>query len=192
MHTTTIWQPWASLIAIGAKPFETRNYPPPAKLIGQRIAIHAAVRPVRFYEVSAIIGHEGCGAAAYEVLVRHQELPLGAVVATAVLAGAYQVMRIRDRDRSWLELRVAAGVCENSPPPPNGGAVPNDLFGDYGHCRWCWHLTDVHRLDQPVPAKGKQGWWMWDGSPCGLTEISCIDCGAYGRRDCCPHQETVK
>ena len=45
MKATTLWQPWASLIAIGAKYYETRDYPPPAKLLGQRIAIHAAVRP---------------------------------------------------------------------------------------------------------------------------------------------------
>src|SRR4051794_23151938 len=37
----TLWQPWACLIEIGAKRYETRSRPPPRKLIGQRIAIHA-------------------------------------------------------------------------------------------------------------------------------------------------------
>lgn len=40
----TIHQPWATLIAIGAKRWETRSRPAPAKHIGQRIAIHAAAR----------------------------------------------------------------------------------------------------------------------------------------------------
>jgi hypothetical protein len=48
----TIWQPWATLIAIGAKPFEFRSWPVPARLIGQRIAVHAGARPVRCKEVS--------------------------------------------------------------------------------------------------------------------------------------------
>jgi hypothetical protein len=33
-----------SLIACGAKPYETRVWAPPASLIGQPIAIHAATR----------------------------------------------------------------------------------------------------------------------------------------------------
>jgi len=40
----TLWQPWASLIASGAKPFETRAFPIPARLLGKRVAIHAAAR----------------------------------------------------------------------------------------------------------------------------------------------------
>ena len=43
----SLWNPWASLIAIGAKPFETRSWAPPAKCIGQRIAVHAALRPIK-------------------------------------------------------------------------------------------------------------------------------------------------
>ncbi len=51
IRAVTIWQPWASLIIIGAKPYEFRyrsylayiNHPQP----GERIAIHAGVRPVK-------------------------------------------------------------------------------------------------------------------------------------------------
>ncbi|MHB8272006.1 ASCH domain-containing protein [Bradyrhizobium sp.] len=42
MKAISLWQPWASLIACGAKPFETRHWAPPRELIGQTIAIHAA------------------------------------------------------------------------------------------------------------------------------------------------------
>jgi ASCH domain len=42
MKAISLWQPWASLIACGAKPFETRHWAPPRELIGQPIAIHAA------------------------------------------------------------------------------------------------------------------------------------------------------
>jgi hypothetical protein len=37
MKAITVWQPWASLIAIGAKPYEFRGWQPPRAIIGQRI-----------------------------------------------------------------------------------------------------------------------------------------------------------
>lgn len=42
MKAISLWQPWTSLIACGAKPYETRDWAPPASLIGQPIAIQAA------------------------------------------------------------------------------------------------------------------------------------------------------
>ena len=47
MLALTLWQPYATLIACGAKTIETRSWAAPESLIGQRLAIHAAVRPVR-------------------------------------------------------------------------------------------------------------------------------------------------
>lgn len=39
----TLWQPWATLVAIGAKRFETRSWKPTKGVT--RIALHAAARP---------------------------------------------------------------------------------------------------------------------------------------------------
>lgn len=44
MKAVSLWQPWASLIACGAKTIETRSWPAPRTVVGQRIAIHAAKR----------------------------------------------------------------------------------------------------------------------------------------------------
>lgn len=44
MKALTLWQPWASLIALGVKTIETRSWAAPKSLIGQRIAIHASKR----------------------------------------------------------------------------------------------------------------------------------------------------
>ncbi len=59
MKASTLWQPWASLILIGAKPYEFRNasyrrYINPPKA-GERIAIHAGSRPVRRSEVLDLV-----------------------------------------------------------------------------------------------------------------------------------------
>lgn len=55
MKALTIWQPWATLVAIGAKPYEFRSWQPPGWLVGQRIAIHAGARPVKPREVIDLV-----------------------------------------------------------------------------------------------------------------------------------------
>jgi hypothetical protein len=79
MKALTVWQPWASLIIIGAKPYEFRGmsclaYINPPKP-GERIAIHAAARPVL------------ADALLVNVLTsfKCRLLPLGAVLGTAVI-----------------------------------------------------------------------------------------------------------
>ncbi len=131
----TCWQPWASLIALGLKPFETRSRPPPRRLVGARIAIHAALR--RPEPLPAAPGLPAAG-----------ELPRGAVVCTATLAGAYR-------------LGEAGLVTDAVPGSPPRLLVPADPFGDYGAGRWAWHLVAVARLDPPAPARGHRGWWRW-------------------------------
>jgi len=138
----TLWQPWATLIAIKAKPWETRGKPPPKKLIGQRIAIHAAARKMRASDYD-----DDTFAAMTEVLEEDwphwfHELPLGVVVCTAILSEARPVEAV----------------------------YPKDLFGDYRPGRWAWKLDDVVPID-PVPAKGQQLWgWPWKVPPGIQTE----------------------
>jgi hypothetical protein len=58
MKALTMWQPWASLIMIGAKPYEFRRWDYRTRdrgLEGQRIVIHAGARPVKLAEVEDII-----------------------------------------------------------------------------------------------------------------------------------------
>jgi len=55
----TIWQPWASLIMVAAKPYEFRpksylRYVG-APAIGERIVIHAGVRPVKPAEIEDLL-----------------------------------------------------------------------------------------------------------------------------------------
>lgn len=52
-YALTVWQPWATLIAIGAKPFEFRGWAAPKAYQGQRIAIHAGSRRPSVREMPA-------------------------------------------------------------------------------------------------------------------------------------------
>lgn len=55
LKALTIWQPWSSLIMIGAKLYEFRSWLPPKSLVGQRIVNHAAARKTRLDEVEDLI-----------------------------------------------------------------------------------------------------------------------------------------
>ncbi len=78
----TLYQPWASLIAVGAKRYETRSFPAPRRLLGQRIAIHAAKREI------TLVGLDFKAARAIMAVVPTSvySLPRGVVVCTAFLA----------------------------------------------------------------------------------------------------------
>ena len=88
VYAITLHQPWASLIGLGLKTVETRSWPAPARLVGQRIAVHAGKRLVRQpgerieRELRARWGDH------WPV-----NIPAGTVVATAVLAGIARVAR---------------------------------------------------------------------------------------------------
>ena len=152
----TIWQPWATLIAEGMKPFEFRGWAPHQAMWERRIAIHAGARPVRRDEVVALLlqlQSRYPGSAAGTGLVRHAEaiallqrisltprsLPLSAVLCTAQLG-----VPIRNH-----QLAAAMGV---------------DLINDSDrdeHTNWGWPLTEIERLEPFMPARGAQGFWTW-------------------------------
>jgi hypothetical protein len=130
-----LWQPWASLVEVGAKRIETRHWPAPAALLGQRIAIHATKTPAHL----AIGGTEPFRSAlvnAYPQMV--SGLPLGAIIATVVL------------DRCTQITADAADELERRNPAEY-------VFGNYEPGRFAWVLRDVVRLAEPVPFKGSQG-----------------------------------
>lgn len=137
----SLWQPWASLIAAGAKPFETRGWIAPGRFIGRRIAIHAAKHRVSLGLVTEM------DAAVLPILGSRwwQRLPAGAIVCTALLAGCYRV----------------TGTRGGAPVLEDGRAIRDDGFGDYEIGRWCWELKAVEPLTPAAAAKGHQGFWTW-------------------------------
>lgn len=148
MKALTLIQPWASLIADGRKTIETRSWAPPKRLIGQRIAIHAGIKVEN--ELAAKWGYE--------------RLPVGAVIATAKLAGVRRVVDIS----AGGGMAVCVSAYEKSGPDLFGGSTrflyEIDEYGDFGIGRVLWILDEVKR-GIPMPAIGKLGLWYWDGDP---------------------------
>lgn len=148
MKAITLTQPFASLIAIGAKRIETRswrtNYRGP-------LAIHAAKGygglPGR--NLTDFCLNEPFRSALFaggiRQLVPGQDLPLGAVVAVATLHAC--VLANHCTEFPWWE----------------GSAAPHELaFGDFTPGRWLWILRDVLPLPEPIPARGSLNLWEWN------------------------------
>ena len=121
MKAITLWQPWASLITEGMKTRETRSWQPPASLVGQRIAIHAAKRPMTNEHLTATVVREllqlGFG--------QPSDLPYGAVVCTAVLVRVFPTEGIElDPYGDYSRGRFAwefVGLEKLDPPVPAKG-----------------------------------------------------------------------
>jgi hypothetical protein len=160
MKTLAVWQPWASLIIIGAKPWAFRgrsylayvNHPQP----GERIAIHASARPVRpardhdvspNIEVKDLLFRLGRGIDTTDLIVERAEQLLNRVCA----AHKYQA----------LPLGAVLGIAVIGEPKRADdifGRRPEAADADYN---WAWPLRDVEKFDVPVPARGLQGFWKW-------------------------------
>ena len=137
----TLHQPWASLIMLGLKNYETRSWPCPIKHRGP-LLIHASKKVVpldnivgspEFYQiVRALLDKYG----------RCSDMPTGAILGQVDVVGAHKTEEVKD-EISPLEL-----AC-----------------GDYADGRFAWELANITPFDEPIPAKGKQGLWNFDYVP---------------------------
>ncbi|GGI82025.1 hypothetical protein GCM10007973_18070 [Polymorphobacter multimanifer] len=153
MKALTIFQPWASLIIIGAKPFEFRGWRPPSSLVGQRLVVHAAAREVDTREVHQLVRLLEAGGrfAAHTCLkpdlalpllrdwMNGTELPLAAGLGTAIVGVA----------RLGTEISAEFGLNR-----------ANDSDRDM-HSNWGWPMQDIERWEHPFSMKGAQGLWTW-------------------------------
>lgn len=136
MRAILLWQPWATLIALGVKQYETRSWSTPYR---GPLAIHATKRPIRRREITDPIE---------DVLIRKGErldrLPLGCVLCVVRLVDVVPTEKI-------AALAAADWRIKNE-----------ELhFGNYAHGRFAWRLELVKVAPEPIPAKGMQGLWNW-------------------------------
>jgi hypothetical protein len=153
-YALTIWQPWASLIAIGAKPYEFRKWAAPAFAIGERIVIHAGARPVKREEVVDVIarcsGEDGPAPVKPEIAVPFLQ---------GVLA-KFEAGHSRSAGRTVLPLSVGLCSAVLMPPVRCVDLYPADS-DRIDHHMFAWPLTDVRVFETPIAAKGAQGFWRW-------------------------------
>lgn len=153
MKALTLTQPWATLVAIGAKRIETRSW---STSYRGELAIHAAKGMTR----------EDASIAGTEPFVRYLngrglDLPRGAILATARLVACEPtiVWSAGSTFGAPGSLFGERGEWVPSPQIPLGS--DESAFGDFTPGRFMWILEDVVALPEPVPARGALGLWEW-------------------------------
>lgn len=150
MKTITLWQPWASLVAVGAKKIETRSW---ATNYRGPLAIHAAKKhfDTLFYLDRDLQGF--ADALNLPNIFRFDVLPLGCVIAICNLIDCPKVI-----NRKFVTGKILTVQLKNGRE-----VTGNELaFGDLSPGRYAWILEDTKRLPEPMPAKGRQGLWNWE------------------------------
>lgn len=158
MKAITLTQPWATLVAVGAKHIETRSW---STRYRGPLAIHAAKG------LSPVGGMAGLCELCYEkpfyrvLTLRHGLIGAdlchparrGAIVATCQLVDVRIIGQEENGDATILadDMRSFTPILGNE-----------RAFGDYSPGRYAWLLADVKPLAEPIPAKGALGLWEWN------------------------------
>lgn len=128
MKALSLWQPYASAVALKLKKIETRSWR--TNFLGE-IAICASQKKsatMREFFDTVTGGYTAVSIAfSNEMLIHFDQLPFGAV-----------------GDIEFWSDSKAVGKVER-------------LFGDYSPGRYGWVLDQVERLRKPVPVIGRQG-----------------------------------
>lgn len=138
MKGLSLWQPWASAIAIGAKRIETRGWSFAHGSIGP-VAIHAAKTAVALH--TELRERRDLWRRVFGHAVTAAWFPLGAVVATAEI---FRPTRTEELVRHWRRF-------------PKPGDELESQLGNYSPGRWAWPVTNVVQLAKPVLCRGRQG-----------------------------------
>ena len=158
----TLYQPYASLVSIGAKKMETRswktNYRGP-------LAIHAA-KSKKYLDL-------GWKEPFFTALTSLQKVNeqgrvclswwLGYVVAVCELVDCCEVV---EESPNYYHLESGNNprnyVCLLKRDLLYHKADKEVYFGDYALGRYAWILENVKPLEKPVQAKGQQRLWNWE------------------------------
>jgi len=145
MKVISLWNPWAALVCLGIKKFETRSW-----VIKHRgpMLIHAAKRwdkPQRQL-VETLERHLSAK--------EHQKLSAncenrGAIIGMVEVVACLRTEVVRDR----IDLKEA-------------------LTGDFSNYRYAWALKNPILFDNPIEEIGKQRFWTYDKEIPDLKNIS--------------------
>lgn len=136
MKLLSLWEPWATLMAIWAKRVETRSW---STTYRGWLAIHASKGGL-----SKSLLRDCLDEPAFRLALSGERLSPGCIVAVVKLV-----------DCCPTESRLCLpGVFRDYPELD----TPQErAFGDFSEGRWAWVTEDLFRLASPIPFKGRQG-----------------------------------
>ncbi|HEV8596799.1 MAG TPA: ASCH domain-containing protein [Candidatus Dormibacteraeota bacterium] len=132
MKAITLHQPWASMIAVGAKRIETRAWSTRHR---GPLAIHAAKSFPEYAQAFALTSRF-VRARLDDAELISLKIPFGAIVAVAQLVEVVPTQTVVDS----LSQEERA-------------------LGDYAAGRWAWLLAKIEPLTPPIECRGGVGLW---------------------------------
>lgn len=150
MKGLSLWQPWASLMAVGAKRIETRSWSTDYRGL---VAIHAAKR---FQEMERLLVNNihfyNALWPEYDLGTIDSDRPRPDLVIKALPLGCFVAVG---------KLRHCLSTNANLKPIPLRDSDEYH-FGDYSENRWMWVFDEVWKLSSPVHAIGQRNLWTLD------------------------------
>lgn len=153
MKALTIYQPWASLIMVGAKPHEFRGWDYTARfpsMLGQRIVIHASAREIKPAEIMDLLRRLDDGTTG-----------LVAPLARPLLERIYSASKCK----GVVELGAGLGTAVLGKPVRAADMLKGTVLQDsdrVDHSLFGWPLTDVEAWRAPQHRPGAQGFFNWE------------------------------
>jgi activating signal cointegrator 1 len=129
MKCISVVQPWATLIILGAKRYETRSW---ASQFRGQLAIHASTKfPQRARDL--------CNEEPFRSALRRGGFMTAADLPRGLIIGTVQLARCLPEPEARLIQ------------------LPGYEFGDYLNGRWIWQFDDPQPLTRPLAARGLRG-----------------------------------
>ena len=158
MKALTLYQPWATLVAIQAKRIETRSWKtdyrgPLVIHASKKFSAEAAdlCKDSPFFEalfpLFGRVNRDEYGGKDAWIMV--ENIPTGCILATCRLLNVIEIPDIRRAYPHWGTFYL----------PPD---EPELNFGDYIPGRYAWLLEKVEVLKTTIPCRGSLGLWECD------------------------------
>jgi len=128
----SLWEPWATLVAMNQKQYETRSWP--WNYRGE-ILICASKAGIKKSLLSSLLKEK----AFRTVLGENPELNFGKAVAIATITGCIPTYDMKFDDTNTKYEKD---------------------FGDYSYGRFAIKLEDIKRIKNPFPVIGRQGFFF--------------------------------
>lgn len=158
MRCITLTQPWATLVAIGAKKIETRSWATKYRgplaihaakglgLVGGMLGLDMLCHDEPFMSALGEFGPAGV-----------EQLPLGAIVAVCRMVDCVPTRTTFPGWKRWQYPGTDQSIRWEMTDQERA-------FGNYDEGRFAWLLADIQALPEPIPAKGALGLWEPDAS----------------------------
>jgi activating signal cointegrator 1 len=153
MRALSLWQPWATLIALGEKKIETRHWHTDYR---GPVAIHAAKSSHVPRKMLVSVGRSFNDEIIRNTLAAHsiehlKQLPFGAILCIV------RILWTRPTDHIVID------------PEMKDQLTTRELaFGNYEPGRYAWGLELVKVYSRPIPARGHQSFWQWEANQAEL------------------------